>query len=329
VETPAGSWDLTALPASAAGPDLRQVLLGSEGRLGVITSAAVRVRPLPPFEGFYGLFFHDWADGLAALREIAQEKSNVSMLRLSDTDETQTTMILSGKDQLVGLAERGLEFFGYQAGRCLLVIGLTGEQSGVRFARQRAFEIVRAHGGLLTRLSFSAGAMIGKMWQKSRFSTPYLRNTLWDHGYALDTLETALSWSKVIGAAQEIKQCIGQGLESVGEQVLVFAHLSHVYRDGASLYVTFLFRRSENPQLTLQNWRTLKTCASQVIVQQGGTISHQHGVGRDHASYLPAEKSPAGMALLNAMLSSLDPHQIMNPGKLVVDELALSNNIQP
>lgn len=324
LETPADSLEFPAFSASAAGPDLRQIFLGSEGRLGIMTTATLRIRPQPAYEAFFGLFFPDWARGMAALREIALEKTSVSMLRLSDADETMTTLILSGKEGLVDLAEHGLNLLGYDRERCLLVLGLTGDWKSANYARRRAFEIVRGHGGLLTRLYTTAGAMIGRTWRKSRFLTPYLRNTLWERGYALDTLETVLPWSKILDAAQEIKSCIRTGLEPVGEKVLVFAHLSHVYRDGASLYITFLFRRMADPQSTLQHWQRLKVGASQVIVNYGGTISHQHGVGIDHAGYLPAEKGPAGMAMLTAMLASLDPRSIMNPGKLIMDDVRTS-----
>jgi alkyldihydroxyacetonephosphate synthase len=312
LETPLGSLDLPSLPASAAGPDLRQVVLGSEGRLGVITSATVRIRHLPGFENFYGVFFHDWQSGIDALREIAQEKSCVSMLRLSDADETLTTLILSGSDDLVTWAERGLNALGYRLGRSLLVFGVTGETQPAHFARKRVHAIARAHGGLPT------GATIGKMWRKSRFLTPYLRNTLWGEGYALDTLETALSWSKIPVAANEIKQALSSGLEPIDERVLVFAHLSHVYRDGASLYVTYLFRRSTDPQDTIRRWQTLKYSATQSILHYGGTISHQHGIGTDHAQYLPIEKGKLGMTILDAVAASLDPMGIMNPGKLIL-----------
>ncbi len=310
VETPIGAIRLPTLPASAAGPDLRHVILGSEGRLGVVASATLRVRKLPASETFSGVFFHDWQSGVNALREIVQEKSCVSMLRLSDADETDTTLMLSGKDSLVTWAVRGLNTFGYDAARSLLIFGVTGDDKGTRAARQRVHSIARAHGGL------PCGELIGKMWQKSRFLTPYLRNTLWEFGYALDTLETALKWSEIPATTDEIKQVIRNGLEPFGENVLVFAHLSHIYRDGASLYVTFLFRRSPDPQITLQRWQRLKTAASQVIVKAGGTISHQHGVGIDHADYLPAEKGPLGMRLLESLASTLDPQNMMNPGKL-------------
>ncbi len=311
VETPIGAMDLPAHPASAAGPDLKQVVLGSEGRLGVVTRATLRVRRLPEFEAFYGVFFHDWEQGAAAVREIAQAGVGVSMLRLSNAMETTTTLALAGKDDLVRWAERGLRAVGFGSERSLLVFGVTGTRRQVTQARLEALEIIRAHAGLMT------GSAIGRMWKKSRFYSPYLRNTLWEAGYALDTLETAVPWSEVKGTAEETQKAICEGLENVGERVLVFAHLSHVYNDGASIYTTYLYRRANDPQETLRRWQILKEAASRVILSHGGTISHQHGVGLDHAPYLAAEKGPVGMQTLKTIIRQFDPDGMMNPGKLL------------
>ncbi len=313
VETTSGVLGLPCYPASAAGPDLRQMVLGSEGRLGVITHATVRVRAYPECECFYGIFFRNWEAGTTAVREIAQERLPVSMLRLSDAQETETTLVLSGKDQLVLWAERGLNWLGYPEGRCLLVMGITGNRRTHGFVYQQASRILRAHGGLPT------GQRIGRIWQKSRFLTPYLRNSLWEFGYATDTLETALPWSKVLTTANATKNVLQSGLAHLGERVLVLTHLSHVYRDGASFYITFIYRRTADPEETLQRWQHLKATASQVIVANGGTISHQHGVGLDHAPYLTSEKGQSGMALLTACIHSLDPQGLFNPGKLLQD----------
>jgi alkyldihydroxyacetonephosphate synthase len=310
IETPLGALDLPDLPASAAGPDLRQVILGSEGRLGIITQANVRVRPLPESEAFYGIFFHTWEEGAQAVREIAQARLPISMARLSDPQETETTLRLSGKDSLVALAERGLGWLGYAEQRSLLVLGVTGEKRLAKLALSQANEICRAHGGLFT------GQTIGKTWRKSRFLTPYLRNTLWERGYAIDTLETALPWRQVLPARPAIQSAIRDALAREDERGLVFSHLSHVYRDGASIYTTYLFRRTANPRQTLERWQAMKAAASQVILAFGGTISHQHGVGRDHAPYLEAEKGPLGIKLIQSMAVALDPDGLMNPGKL-------------
>ena len=310
LETPSGTMDLPVHPASAAGPDLKQIVLGSEGRLGVLTQATLRVRPLPEFEAFYGVFFRNWEQGANAVRQIAQAGVGVSMLRMSNAIETTTTLALSGQDDLVKWAGRGLGALGYGNERALLVFGVTGTRRQASQARREALEIIRAQGGLMT------GTAIGKMWKKSRFYAPYLRNTLWEAGYALDTLETAIPWSEVAATAEETQKVIRAGLADAGERVLVFAHLSHVYRDGASIYITYLFRRTD-PDETLRRWQALKGAASRVILAHGGTISHQHGVGLDHAAYLPAEKGPLGMQTLESVIRLFDPDGTMNPGKLL------------
>ncbi len=277
----------------------------------MLTRATVRLHPLPETQAFYGVFFHTWEEGATAVRMIAQAGIAVSMMRLSNAVETATTLALSGKDALVGLAGRGLRLLGFGEARALLVLGVTGTRRQARQARIEALEIVRAHHGLMT------GSAIGRLWEKSRFYAPYLRNTLWEAGYALDTLETAVPWSQVEFTAGEVLKVLQDGLAGQDERLLVFAHLSHVYRDGASLYVTYLFRRAVDPEETLHRWQVLKSAASRVILAHGGTISHQHGVGLDHAPYLAAEKGPLGMQALKTLFDEFDPDGMMNPGKLL------------
>jgi alkyldihydroxyacetonephosphate synthase len=310
-ETPQGPIDLPPLPASAAGPDLRHLLLGSEGRYGIITRAIIRVQRLPEDEDFHAIFFHDWTSGTDAVREITQAGVPVSMLRLSNAQETEVTLALSGKDQLVGLADRGLRLFKYDEDRALLIFGITGDKALTRFAYHEATAIARKHGG------FATGTIIGHLWRKSRFLSPYLRNTLWEQGYALDTVETALPWSKVESTALTIQAAIRGALQSFNERALVFAHLSHVYADGASVYTTYLWRRAPDPDQTLAQWRAMKHAASQVMIANGGTISHQHGVGIDHRPYLEAEKGTIGLQMIEAVRNQLDPERLLNPGKLV------------
>jgi alkyldihydroxyacetonephosphate synthase len=310
-ETPQGPIDLPPLPASAAGPDLRHLLLGSEGRYGIITRATVRVQRLPEDEDFHAIFFHDWTSGANAVREIAQNGVPVSMLRLSNALETEVTLALSGKDQLVGLADRGLRLFKYDADRALLIFGVTGDKALTHFAHHEATAIARKYGG------FAVGTTIGHLWRKSRFLSPYLRNTLWEQGYALDTVETALPWSKVEATALSVQAAIREALQAFNERALVFAHLSHVYVDGASIYTTYLWRRSPDPDQTLAQWQAIKGAASRVMIANGGTISHQHGVGIDHKPYLEAEKGTIGLQLIEAVSQQLDPDRLLNPGKLI------------
>lgn len=314
VETPRGRLEMKPVPASAAGPDVREILLGSEGRLGVIAQAQVRVRRLPEAESFFGVFFPSWEQGSDAVREIVQSEIPVSMLRLSNPLETETTLILSGKSW-VGWAERGLRMIGYGDSRCLLIFGVTGSRRMFARARRDASAICRKHGGLVV------GTIVGHTWQKSRFLTPYLRNTLWERGVAIDTLETALPWSQAPEASAAIPRSIVEAMAKHEEQALAFTHLSHVYRDGASVYTTYLFRRPADPDELLARWGDMKHAASLVIQKHGGTISHQHGVGVDHAPYLPAEKGALGMDALRAVMKSFDPDGMMNPGKLLECEV--------
>jgi alkyldihydroxyacetonephosphate synthase len=308
--TPLGGIELPPFPASAAGPDLKQIILGSEGRLGIISQAIVQIQPLPQFEDFYGIFFKDWEEGVNAVKEIAQSGIQLSMLRLSDPQETETTLILSGKGNLLPYADFGLSKLGYGEQRCLLIMGVTGDKTLASHARRAAIRVCRKYRGLYT------GNTIGKAWRKSRFLAPYLRNSLWEVGYALDTLETAVPWDKVNQLKNSIIKSIIKASEKENQRVLVIGHISHVYHTGASIYITYLFRRSADPQDNLERWQKMKHAASSTIVEQGGTISHQHGIGRDHAQYLSSEKGSLGIQLLRNVSNFFDPQAVLNPQKL-------------
>jgi len=307
--TPKGSLILPPYPASAAGPDLRELVLGSEGRLGILTKARVRIRPRPEKEGFFGVFFPTWESGSDAVRAITQNGIPVSMLRLSNPIETETTLILSGKSW-IDLADRGLRQIGFGDTRCLLIFGVTGSPRLTALASRSVRMVCRSFGGLFV------GQIVGRAWEKSRFYSPYLRNTLWAAGVAVDTLETALPWSQVREASRAIPASITAAITSLGEKALVMTHLSHIYPDGASIYTTFLFRRTADPDRLLERWKAMKGAASTEIQNWGGTISHQHGVGFDHKDYLPAEKGPLGMEAIRGAASIFDPEGLLNPGKL-------------
>jgi len=311
METLQGSMNLPPLPASAAGPDIRQLVLGSEGRLGVITDAILRVRPLPDYEKFAAVFFPDYKRGTRAVRELINAGVETSMLRISDALETEVTLELAGKQSLVKIAKRLLTALGMGKERCLVIYGITGDKKTARFFRRRALQIFRLNGGI------PVDYVIGDTWRKTRFTYAYLRNTLWEMGYALDTLETAIPWDKVVTAQEAIKNAIVEAGEVEGIHPLVFSHLSHHYRDGSAIYVTYLWSRSQDPGKILDAWTKMKTAASETIVAFGGTISHQHGVGTDHLPYLEHEKGPVGMDWLGAVIDHADPDHILNPGKLI------------
>jgi alkyldihydroxyacetonephosphate synthase len=199
--------------------------------------------------------------------------------------------------------------------KCLLLLGFTGSDALVKMARKAALDITGDQGGV------HVGRTFGSQWHKGRFHTPYLRNSLWEVGYAVDTLETAVPWQTVPALLNAIETALRPGLADIGEKVHVFTHLSHVYPTGASIYATYLFRLADDPDETLHRWQTLKAAASEAIVQHQGTISHQHGVGADHAPYLVAEKGELGMAALADLSRRFDPVGMMNPGKLLTHDV--------
>jgi alkyldihydroxyacetonephosphate synthase len=200
--------------------------------------------------------------------------------------------------------------------KCMLFMGITRARGLARKTRRMALEIAREHGGV------HVGRKMGNEWRKSRFKTPYLRNTLWDLGYAVDTLETALTWSDLPAATEAVLKALRQGLEDRGERVLAFSHISHVYASGASIYVTYLFRLAADAEEMLARWKKLKGAAGEAIVAHGGTISHQHGVGLDHLPWIESEKGQLGLQALDGLARVFDPGGIMNPGKLFGREQA-------
>jgi alkyldihydroxyacetonephosphate synthase len=310
LEAPVGTLELPAFPASAAGPDLRELILGSEGRLGILTEATVRATPLPEKESYRAVFFPDFDAGREAVRQMAQARLPLSMLRLSTPIETATTLALAGHERLIGMLDSLLSWRGLKDEKCMLILGYAGAKALHKAAKGAALDIAKAHGGM------HIGTTFGKQWHKGRFHTPYLRNTLWEAGYAIDTLETAVAWDGVPGMIAAIEDALHTALADEDERVHVFTHLSHLYPYGSSIYVSYLFRLAPDPDVTLRRWEALKARASEAVVAHGGTISHQHGVGTDHAPYLPAEKGPLGMEALRAMGRTFDPGGMMNPGKL-------------
>jgi alkyldihydroxyacetonephosphate synthase len=301
VETPLGALAIPPFPASAAGPDLREWVLGSEGRIGVITEATVRVTRLPEAERFIGVFLPHWEAGVEAARAITQARIPLSMLRLSNPAETATMLRLAGHAKQVAWLERYLGWRGAGPDKCLMLVGLTGSKAQVDAAWRQASAMLRSHGGVPT------GTLLGRKWAEGRYSTVYLRNALWEAGWAIDTMETAVPWCATTSTMQAIEAAGREALAGFGERCHVYTHLSHVYASGSSVYSTFLFRIAAGQDSTMQRWTALKRAVSKAIVASGGTITHQHGVGRDHAPFVRAEKGELGMAAIAAGFAHFDP----------------------
>ncbi|MBD2836636.1 FAD-binding oxidoreductase [Pseudomonas sp. JM0905a] len=313
LETFAGPMALPTFPASAAGPDLREVVLGSEGRFGVISEVRVRVTRLAEQESFYAVFLPNWSQALKGIRSLAQARVPLSMLRLSNAIETETQLALAGHPGQIALLEKYLALRGAGAGKCMLTFGVTGNRAQNAASLKQARRLLKGFGGVFT------GTLLGKKWEHNRFRFPYLRHALWSAGYVVDTLETATDWTNVDSLLNKIEASLRTGLKEEGERVHVFTHLSHVYGEGSSIYTTYVYRPGGSYAEALARWSKLKRAASEVIAQNRGTISHQHGVGRDHAPWLPVEKGPLGMAALRSLAQHFDPEGRLAPGVLLED----------
>lgn len=318
VITPSGELVTRAFPQSAAGPNVNELLCGSEGVLGVIVEATVKIHPLPEHRDVRTYLFRDYASGINAVRAISQSDLPVSMMRLSDSDETffygtLKSLLSKPANAVRKLGEKALDAFGYGEGkgdgdgRCALLIGLEGEAHDVRHALVRTTGICAKSGGV------PVGTGPASSWEESRFSTPYLRDPMLDNGIGIDTLETSTTWDNALNLTNKVRAAIK---EASGGEVGVLSHISHSYADGCSLYFTFFFARDlENP---MGQWMHFKRMASRAIAQHGGTISHHHGVGRDHAPWMEGEKGSVALAMLRAAKREVDPKGTMNPGKLLV-----------
>jgi alkyldihydroxyacetonephosphate synthase len=313
IETPAGPLDIRPFPATATGPDLREAVLGSEGRLGIITEAVVRAVRRPQRDQVRAYSVPDWGRALELGRELAQAGLDLSLVRVSTPIETATTLAMAGDPGRRRWLGRYLHWRRQGPEPCLVLVGSHGPDGVVTATEGEVGRLVRGARGV-------GIPGVATAWRRERFAAPYLRNALWDAGYAVDTLETAAGWSDLPALAAALGPALRRGLETDGERVHAFSHLSHVYPSGSSLYATYIFRRSTDPDRTLDRWRRLKRAASEAIVDHGGTISHQHGVGRDHRPYLVAEKGALGLAAMRAAADRLDPNRIMHRGVLFEDE---------
>ncbi|AZZ91462.1 FAD-binding protein [Hahella sp. KA22] len=311
VETPRGTMYIPTFPASSAGPDIREIILGSEGRMGVLTEVKVRVTPLAEKEDFYVIVFPSWTQAKTAARELVQGKVQLSMLRVSNAVETETQLALAGHPKQIEWLERYLKWRGAGAGKCMMTVGVTGTTEQCRAARSQLNALIKRRQGVNT------GTLLGRKWAQKRFLMPYLREALWRDGYVVDTLETATDWDNVDHLLNKIEANLRAGLEREGEQVHVFTHLSHFYGQGCSIYTTYVFKSGSSYEETLARWERMKTSTSDMIVNNRGTISHQHGVGKDHVPYLPVEKGELGMCAIAALCREFDPQQLMNPGTLI------------
>ena len=297
VVTPVGALDLGRAPESAAGPDLRQLMLGSEGTFGVITQVRLRVHRIPEAVRYEAWSFPDFDTGAAALRAVTQNGAGPTVIRLSDEAETGVNLATTesiGENKITG--------------GCLAVTVFEGTKEHVESRHAETSALLAAHGGT------SLGDGPAQAWERGRFAAPYLRDSLLSAGALCETLETATTWSNVLKLKTAVTQALTDALGETGTPALVMCHISHVYPTGASLYFTVVAGQRGNP---IEQWRAAKKAASDAIMATGGTITHHHAVGADHRAWMRDEVGELGVQVLRAVKATLDPAGILNPGKLI------------
>jgi len=317
--TPRGILATDNFPASAAGPRLKDMVIGSEGEFGIVTQARVRIHETPSKKIYTGFLFPDFKSGTEAIRTAVREEIPSAMLRLSDADETRIyrTMADIGKPHglKAALTERFLAMKGLDRAPAAVIAGFEGDAREVADGLASFKKIAKRLGAL------SVGESMGKRWYEGRFQGPYMRDPMMDRGVGVDTLETSTSWSNIPrlhnAVVTALHTAIAENAPRPGAHGIVMGHISHSYPDGASLYFTYIFPRQLDAEVA--QWRAIKKAASDAIAANGGTISHHHGVGEDHLPWIAQEKGELGIAVLRAIKHTLDPKGILNPGKLIPD----------
>jgi alkyldihydroxyacetonephosphate synthase len=297
VITPVGTLDLGRAPESAAGPDLRQLLIGSEGTLGVITQVRLRVHRAPEAVRYEAWSFPDFATGADALRAVTQNATGPTVMRLSDEVETGVNLATTeaiGETQITG--------------GCLGITVFEGTKEHVESRHAETRALLADQGGT------SLGEGPAQAWERGRFAAPYLRDSLLSAGALCETLETATDWSNLFVLKAAVTEALTNALAETGTPALVMCHISHVYPTGASLYFTVVAGQRGNP---IEQWQTAKKAASDAMMAAGATITHHHAVGADHRPWMRDEVGDLGVQVLRAVKATLDPAGILNPGKLI------------
>ncbi len=314
--TPAGRLEMHPHPDVSSGPDLRELVLGSEGTLGIITSLTLRIHPRPTHLRYEGWMFPTFADGIAAFRQLMQNPGRCTVARLSDEEETAGLMRMGMHGSFM---EKAFSWYvgarGYSDG--VLAIAGWEELSVDELNRKSSHvaSIFREHRAM--RL----GEQLGRSWERSRYFSPYVRDVLLDAGVMVETFETAAPWSKL--------SAIRDGVLAIAQQHWcreggsVGCHVSHMYSWGASLYFTVLGRRAgSSTGDALEQWKRGKDEIMEYLLGEGAPPSHHHGIGADHLPWMEQEVGSGGAAALAALKNACDPHGIMNPGKLLPEKSA-------
>lgn len=312
VITPSGAVETLREPASSTGPDLNQIFAGSEGLLGIITEATIKVHKLPETRKYFGIVFPNFAAGVDFIRDVNHREIPTSMIRLSDTNETrlyQTLGTLGKKNTPIRwiknlIQNQVLKWKSLGEDKCVILLGLDGSKVDVAQNFAKIKPLIGKHKGLY------AGTHLGEQWIHSRYNMPFLRNHVMENGIGVDTMETSTTYDRVLNLHKE-------GIASLEKSIpgsIAMCHISHSYHEGACLYYTIIFPMDEKKPA--DQWFKMKRTVSDTFFQNGAPISHHHGVGFDHKAWYEKATSKPALLGLKAFKKELDKKEILNPGKV-------------
>jgi alkyldihydroxyacetonephosphate synthase len=317
VVTPTGVLATRPVPTTSTGPSVREMVLGSEGRLGVITEATIHVHRVPQERQILAYLLPDWPRALRTMRALSEsDEVSPSVTRVSDARETQFSFATRKKQSLLDQAlsagmQRFLAFKGIDpAQMCLSFIGFEGGEAHVKAQQKLVAAIVKEHGGV------PIGSGPGALYDAKKFDTPYIRDFLLDRGSVADVSETSAPWSGLQRLYDQTVAAAYAGFEELGVQGYLMCHLSHSYHAGACLYFTFAMPPSGTRPL-LEDYDVVKQAIQQSFVDHGATLSHHHAVGTEHARWLVEDLSQPGVDVLRALFDGVDPGHNLNPGKIL------------
>ena len=317
VATPAGMLVTRPVPSTSTGPSVREMVLGSEGRLGIITEATVHVHRLPEERTILGYLFPSWTEGLAAMREIAADEASPSVTRVSDAYETAFSFSTrTGNSILDRVKSKALSTYlekrkGYDVDQmCLAFIGYEGTKAHVAAQRKLVGRIVGRRGGVCI------GTGPGALYDQKKFDTPYIRDYLLDRGALADVSETSAPWSVLPELYDNVMAAARGAFAELGVPAYIMCHLSHSYHAGACLYFTFALTPSGRRE-PIEQYDLVKSAIQQSFIDSGATLSHHHGVGTEHSRWLEEDISAPGVEMVKALFEGIDPGANLNPGKIV------------